>query len=183
MTQLMPPIPPRAPAPISENASSSERADYQSRRARYHAKLRVYEHEVDKYQAAVRASMNAFISDPDASQPLQPENVPAVIHDPDIAYESTPLIEQQQTVVASQEPAPAILFDYDGYTYVKPHDMSELNLALNLAAAAVAMQVDAGDLFWHGGVEKFTWPDEEGHPVEMDAETLIEFAKAAYNAS
>ena len=182
MNQLIPPVPPRAPAPSSENASSSERADYQARRARYHAKLRVYEHEVDKYQRAAREALGQFVSDPDASQPLRSEPIPeaphVINHSPDDALTAAPL----STEISQAEPPPAVLFDYDGHTYVKPYDMSELNLALNLAGAAVAMHVEAGDLFWHGGVERFAWPDEEGTLVEMDAETFIDFAKAAYNA-
>ena len=173
----MPPIPPRPPGLPSVNASSSERSVYLSQRTRYRAQMLVYERQVEKY----KRDMKGFIDDPDAGTPLE-------LSSEDV-QELTAAAENQQPagivpLITSDEPeVEPVTFEFQGNTFIRPANLNELNLAVALATAAVAMQVEAGDLFWHGGDDPFSWKEQNGNRIEMDAETLIEFAKAAHNAS
>ena len=84
---------------------------------------------------------------------------------------------------SSKEVKSKTYFNFMGREFELPDDLGPLNLAVSVATAAVASHAEVGDLYWHNGSSAFSWPDKNGHPVEMDAETLIDFAKEAHNAS
>lgn len=68
-----------------------------------------------------------------------------------------------------------------GSTFAYP-DLGKLAIALNLANAAMATGVRAGDLRWHGGQTDYSWPDINGQPVPMDVQKIIGFAQAVHNS-
>ena len=53
--------------------------------------------------------------------------------------------------------------------------------AAQLAFMSVVSGAQAGDLRWHGGDYDFVWLSKDNTPVAMDAQTVINFGKAAAN--
>jgi hypothetical protein len=51
--------------------------------------------------------------------------------------------------------------------------------AAQLAFMAIVAGAQAGDLFWNGGAEPFTWIAADNTLVTMDAQTVVEFGRAA----
>ena len=51
--------------------------------------------------------------------------------------------------------------------------------AATLAGFAIGRGAAAGDLYWHGGPEPFTWISNENVPVEMDAFATFKFGQVA----
>jgi hypothetical protein len=51
--------------------------------------------------------------------------------------------------------------------------------AATLAGFAISLGSQKGDLYWHGGIEPFSWISADNSIIEMDAHAMFEFGKAA----
>lgn len=74
----------------------------------------------------------------------------------------------------------ALGFDFNGLKFdSRPEDQKRISGSALLAYMAVNSGAQAGDLYWHGGTEPFTWISKNNTLVTMDAPTVIEFGKVA----
>ena len=68
-----------------------------------------------------------------------------------------------------------VKFDFDS------NSKANISGAAQLAFMSVVSGAQAGDLRWHGGDYDFVWLSKDNTPVPMDAQTVINFGKAAAN--
>ena len=61
----------------------------------------------------------------------------------------------------------------------RPEDQKRINGSALLAFMAISAGAQEGDYYWHGGTEPFAWIAYDNSIVQMDAQTVIEFGKAA----
>jgi hypothetical protein len=61
----------------------------------------------------------------------------------------------------------------------RPEDQKRINGSALLAFMAISQGAQAGDYYWHNGVEPFSWIAKDNTIVQMDAQTVIEFGKKA----
>jgi len=197
-----PPIPPRPPAALHEQASERERAAYRRLRVRYDAELRIYQTDVRRYQNELNqfsVDMSAgepqpLIDDSDApdqgnpggdsSAPFIPAQASVDVVDAEMVSE-TPVAAATHNQVGEDPPAPAkdpIFFDYNGSIFERPADLGNINLAMNLAVASSVNGVEAGDYRWCNSEKDFEMIDIEGTAMKMDVDEFQDFVRAMYSA-
>lgn len=79
-------------------------------------------------------------------------------------------------------PPPAGAFQFRGATFGRP-DFPRLSIVVGMANVAISHGAQGGDYEWLKVGEQFAWPDINGTPYPMDAQTLLEFAATSYSAS
>lgn len=72
-------------------------------------------------------------------------------------------------------------FTFNGVVFqTRAQDLDNIAGAAQLATMALLMAgKQAGDLYWHGGVDPFAWIAADNSLVQMDAPTVIAFSKEA----
>lgn len=71
-------------------------------------------------------------------------------------------------------------FFYNGVKFdSRPEDQKRISGAALLAFMAVTAGAQANNYLWHGGSEPFVWIAQDNSVVQMDAFTVIDFAKTA----
>lgn len=71
-------------------------------------------------------------------------------------------------------------FSFNGNVYdSRPEDQKRISGAALLAFMALTNGAQSGDYLWHGGSEPFSWITQDNQIIQMDAETVVEFGKAA----
>ena len=71
-------------------------------------------------------------------------------------------------------------FTFNGAMFdSRPEDQKRIAGAAQLAFMAIVAGAQAGDLMWHGGVQPFAWIALDNSIVTMDAQTVVQFGRAA----
>jgi hypothetical protein len=71
-------------------------------------------------------------------------------------------------------------FAFEGVQYQsRDTDRENIAGAAQLGFMAIVAGAQAGDLRWHGGSSDFQWIALDNSRVDMDAQTVVEFGKAA----
>jgi hypothetical protein len=94
-----------------------------------------------------------------------------------------PADEREARKIAAMAKRDAIInggFTFDGARFqTRPDDRENIAGAAQLAFMAMMGGAQPGDLHWHGQIEPFAWIAEDNSLIQMDAPTVVAFAKAA----
>ena len=148
-----PRVPIEAPVPPvhpGANASASQLAAFNASITSYNARLQVYARALRR-RGAEDAAPEAVTEPTEAAPAPAPAETPTAPAAPVVAFRGTSF------------PMP---------------DAGRLSLAVNLANSAIANGVSAGDYRWHGGATDYEIKNAAGFGVKMDAQDVIEFARA-----
>lgn len=102
---------------------------------------------------------------------------------PDAPYEMEFTAENLPTADAVNEERDRRLvmdFEFQGVMFQRdPKSMSRITGAAALAGFAMGQGAVAGNYFWHGGANPFTWIASDNSLIQMDAPTTFAFGQAA----
>ena len=110
------------------------------------------------------------------------EQVPFTLEEESVAdaVEAAAGVITSATVNAERDMRIASGFSFNGTMYdSRPEDQKRIAGAAQLAFMAIVAGAQPDDLLWHGGTQPFAWIAQDNSIVTMDAQTVVQFGKAA----